>query len=320
MQTNFRESIAYLRGKGVLSDDESGYSPEAWHEAMTRPLDPKIAKYVKALQRMGGCVPTMYFAVNYEDATSLAGSSAKIAIKPEDGESWAVMKELNRLSAALNNYTLPEMPTRECIRENIEMHRKDARKPTAIDKDMVQQLTEVYAAARVEPDKRVLEETADLRDAWYALMQSKVGDGTFHGACTARDGAALSDPAVWGPHSALAGAAAIGRAEFWDALNSLNGTIGLLGKLPKSLMRAVEEQASNFAGADTGPLELGEAIRSGQRVIETLSPDDLQELANSAHELFPMLMQQGQSALSPSNQASLLQMACGAGTLPGLPP
>lgn len=137
-------SCALLKFTGVVRGNElrETEAVESWHAMMQKPLQPKSAKYFKALERLLGAPPTCYLACEYRDVEALFGSVSlegmedlqmleryrSAEMTPEDRAAfWSHLQTLNRCALQHQGAEMQPVPTRAAIEQNIAEHKLSKR-------------------------------------------------------------------------------------------------------------------------------------------------------------------------------------------------
>ena len=291
LQAQFDASVQHLRTLGVACDNAS---IEAWHTAMTTPLDPSRIKYTKALERMLQRVPVLYYGAHYADGACFDDAKLLGGLSSSTGEDvWTVIGECNRICARYHEYELPALPTKDEIQANIESRRGQRKKTGGMEGEFCKSLADLYkeASAAMAEDVSC---RGDLYSRWKAHLSERIGNATFAEACAARDAAALSKPEAWDVHGPLAQHIAGASESFWDVLDAINSVCALANAMPESLLHAVEQQAEAYGRNAKGGAanDMAEMLRVGENILANMSQEDMTQLTNSIPTLLPALTQQ----------------------------
>ena len=268
---------------------------DEWHRLMTIPMDPARVKYVKPLQRIIDKVPVLYHGTHYRDATALEG--VEVFNEPWEAEWWSLVGEANRLCALCNQYTIPDMPSAEDIKANIEQHREQKKRAASnangMSSEFVQSLRALYDAAGA--DFAEVRELPDLMDRWRRLQTSTVESGArFSDACSRRDASLLANPAIWSDFGGLS--AAEPSETFWKAVDGVNSLCDIAHFLPSNLLAAVETEAQRFhkdhGNADVtsmSPDQMQDLFRLGESLLSKMTPEDMSHLTENMDKLMPAI-------------------------------
>lgn len=301
----FCELMAYER-------DEEEYEEDAelvkrFFTLLNEPVNPKKAKYAKAVSRiLGGEQATLFFAVEYRDAESLKTSDSFAEFLPDflstDDEprrarSWQTLRAMARLSYVVECVEPPVVPTRADIEANINQFR---------------------AMKQRAKNGPAIGGSGSMQRAFFEklLETASVLPGPMANACRQRlhaiptqDHAAIC--LKWAEHQYKSRSELFGddifTAEEHEAFAELDGTkwqtveaqfrqLNDLSKvqqnIPSSMLGTIENYATNLAGkitagdADLSSLDL-QSI--GEDVLRQCSDEDMSQLANNIGSLLPAL-------------------------------
>jgi len=295
----------------VDADVDAVQAVTRWNEAMCEPLDPKVAKYAKAVSRLlQGEAAMFYHAVEYKDVSSLRGMPIMDAFQvtlPEGGgaEDWEIFRTLSKLAQTACNTSPPSVPTLEAIRSNIEQHKtaKERRVGEKSSSSMHQAFqtclltlsdllvdTEVARSLRkrVEQlDDAACKEasaawsaalTVDMQAAIQSKDRSKL-EGCDFGVLTKEE------------QRSLLRTLDSGATEAWGTLESMNSFSQVSNHIPSG-MEKIEMTAQRLAadiGSGSQNLQNLDLAKIGESVLSQCSTEDMDALAGNLGTLLPTL-------------------------------
>lgn len=289
-----------------------------WDDAMSQPLDSKVAKYSKAVNRILGLPASYYLAVEYRDAKSLQGLEIlkKYDVQLPDGtaekeveEGWDTLRTLSRHAQVACGVPAPTVPSVEEIRKDIEVHqrtKRDRRKApdgVATMHRAFQTALVTLAEVLIAVDKRI-GEGLRARVENFTDEESREACASFaarltpplEAAIRGKDSEFCAD-VEWGALSAeesecLKRSLSQPTDDLWSALEALASFSQVSKHIPTGMMAKIELTASKLAKdissgrADMGNLDLS---RIGESVLSQCSTEEMECLAGNISKLLPTL-------------------------------
>lgn len=284
-----------------------------WHRAMLLPI-PDTVKYAKAVKRITTQQPNIYTAAAYNDFTTTCIALAAFPyIDAQEAytknttadwreEFWCFVKILNLVSAAMSSYTIPDVPSRTHIRENIDAHRRESARP-----DEPQQTVTVTGAfgialktfAQAMP-------TTDLTNfissdagansitivTWGSMLTTAFEDATNdndHAYMSAFDWPIFPPELTAGIRSAFA----IGlNPSLFVNINQMNGFARVATHIPSNVMGQIEDYTAKLLrDVRNGTVNIRnlDLQKIGSEVLSNVSARDMSALSANIDGLIPIL-------------------------------
>ena len=313
----------YLNSLRELSDTEKNNLIKEWHTAMDTPINPKKAKYCKALERILTAPPSIYIACEYKDADVLFASVNSIELfdhlkladkyKSEEVSNedrsllWRFIQELNRAALLCMEKQMQYVPSRDEIQENIRKHKQQrnlAQGPPSMTKAFSSafiSISELMSKENVEGGDDLKTFAQGLSDAEYNDLLYKwttmTQETDMETACKENNIEQLIS-CKW---SALddkyedcikAGLKTLNGAVICNYLDQMNSFCRVQKHIPNGLMGRIEDYAFKLANdissgtCDLSNLNLNQI---GQDVLSGCDTNEMSALANNINELLPTL-------------------------------
>ena len=276
---------------------------ERWHNAICEPVDPKVAKYAKAVTRIIGETATMFFAVQYKDAVALRRNDAITSIAPipasdsaDRARVWRTLHVMTMLGYAYHTMEPPRVPSPKDIESNIQQFRASKRAHGGkssgksgvgpMQRAFYDKLLETADLLPPQPRKALVERLhsipveshAQLSLSWSADPFQRRGEPFGKDVLTNADVQAFESVSEWSRVEA--------------ALRQLNDLSRVQKNIPTNMLSHIESYATDLAGKITsGDADLSNLNLQtiGEDVLKHCSEEDINGLANNIGSLLPAL-------------------------------
>ena len=301
----FCELVAFEKDEEDYDEDPD--SVKRFFDLLNEPVDPKKAKYAKAVTRiLNGEAATIYFAVEFRDAPSLMASKAfceffpsflKEASEKRCTRAWQTLRAMARLCFLIQCTEPPRVPSRAEIETNINQFR--ATKRAKVSGGSAKGSGSMQRAFF----EKLLQTASCLPPKEAAACQARLH------AIPLQEHTKLS--AQWAEDPFVSQTAPFGGSVFTEVecasfvqvdaskwaitetyLRQLNDLSRVQQNIPASMLGTIESYATDLASKITsGESDLStiDLQSIGEDVLRQCSEDDMSQLANNIGNLLPAL-------------------------------
>jgi len=317
------EYLVYFTGVIVGTSAKEVEEIETWNSTMSLQINPKQAKYAKAVERILGEPATCYLACEYKDIDALFGSSQPSesmrkmnvveryksdAFSLEDKALfWKFVQSLNQHALAYLNMDIQKAPSREEIQENIRKYKQTKEIQTG-PPSMVKAFHSSFTAfADVLCDLNLESSTAFKKHVVKADPDELLSDWTemlttnteFSTKCSETDIEWLVTAANWTAipteyrtpvKTALSTKDQSG--QLCGILDQMNSFCSVRKHIPNGMMGQIENYALKLANdINSGKCDLNNINlqQIGQDVLQNCDSGEMMQMADNIGQLLPTL-------------------------------
>lgn len=297
----------FLDSVVMNSPEQLAEQIDLWHQNVTNPLNVKKTKYAKAVERIIGSPACVYHAMMYKDITALRENMKSPMAERVDllgkYESlsehdqiaiWKFMQKISNAAFEAKSASVPRIPTREEISENIKM-RKD--KATDDTPSMLRAFqTHINGLCKHLQIKPVLDgvddaQVKDWMSRWGQFCKESTNDVQHTILCQQKSPAVLACLHAKFPELTHLNDKCDDE-NVWKNINQLNGFAAVTENIPIKMMGRIEDMASRLADdivsgrTDMASVNLKDI---GQQVLAGCDEADMSKFAGNIEQLLPAL-------------------------------
>lgn len=307
LHTKFPESPDLVESLSHLEQKESELNLCAtWVAKLTEPLNPKKAKYAKAIERLTSKPPSLYHALMHKDFASLLdddGSflffksveekvNSQVLSQDEINFVWSMLTKITRHAYDAGQIELPENPTRSAIEANIKRRKDRSEESSSVMKSFRTKFDKLCSLCNIEGTGSLDEKSVrELMKRWQTFVGETDGTRKNTDMCVAKDASVLSRLVEHVPELKAVIKLPFDE-EMWECVTQMNNFCVVQKSIPTKMMGKIESMASKIADdilsgkADMSKLDLSEI---GQEVLSGCNEEDMSSFANNIESLLPVV-------------------------------
>lgn len=314
--------LIYFTGVVIGNKEREKNAIEKWHLNMSKPINPKRAKYAKPVERILGEAPSCYLACQYKDIDALFGSvniegmsdlnivekyKSDVFSTSDRSLFWKFMQTLNQNALSFIEKDMQRLPSREEIQENIRKHKQTKEIQTG-PPSMVKafhssfiQFSEIICNTKTEKEnafRKYVSKTDpnELLSKWTDMLTN---NSDFCKKCNEADVEWLTEHASWEAvpiefHPLIK--AGIGDPEkstqLCKLLEQMSSFSSVRKHIPTGMMGQIESYALRLAeDINNGKCDLNNINlqQIGQDVLQNCDSNEMMAMADNIQDLIPTL-------------------------------